>query len=93
MKFKDGDRVRVKPHFWWPNGGVGVVSLPPEFVTEALEGKAKFTGYQRTIAGKDRIITSLWVEFDEPAMDCSDDGPYIGGEVSMEYLEHIQSGI
>ena len=93
MKFKDADRVRVKPHFWWPNGGVGVVSLPPEFVTEALEGEAEFTGSQRTIVGKDRIITSVWVDFDEPAMDCSDDGPYIGGEVSMEYLEHIQSGI
>ena len=68
MKFKDGDRVRVKPHFWWPNGGVGIVSLPPEFVTEALEGEIEFTGTQRTIAGKDRIITSVWVDFDEPAM-------------------------
>ena len=70
-----------------------MVSLPPEFVTQALESEVEFTGTQRTIAGQDRIITSVWVDFDEPAMDCSDDGPYIGGEVSMEYLEHMQSGI
>ncbi|QTV16004.1 hypothetical protein J9321_23045 [Pseudomonas fluorescens] len=89
MKFKDGDRVKIKPHPWWPNGGVGVISLPPEFVKEALDGEVALTSTQRTIAGKERVITSAWVNFDEPAMDCSGDGPYIGGEVSIEYLEHI----
>ncbi|OIN46096.1 hypothetical protein BLL37_14570 [Pseudomonas azotoformans] len=89
MHFKDGDKVKIKPHVWWPNGGVGVISLPPESVNEALEDKVEFTGIQRTITGKDSVITSAWVNFDEPAMDCSDDGPYTGGEVSMEYLEHL----
>lgn len=89
MKFKDGDRVKIKPHFWWPEGGVGVVALPPEFIKEALEGEVELTSTQRTIAGKDKIITSIWINFNEPTMDYSEDGPYIGGEVSMEYLEHI----
>ncbi|MDD1015493.1 hypothetical protein [Pseudomonas rubra] len=89
MKFKDGDRIKVKPHLWWPNGGVGVVSLPPDFVKEALGGEVGFTSAQRTIAGKERVITSAWVNFDEPAMDYSGDGPYIGGEVSIEHLEPI----
>lgn len=89
MKFNEGDRVKVKPHLWWPNGAVGVVSLPSESVREALAGEVELTGTQRTIAGKDRIITSVWVEFEKPTMDCSDDGPYLGGEVSMEYLERI----
>lgn len=89
MKFNDGDRVKVKPHVWWPNGGVGVVSLPPEYVKEALGGEVALSSTQRTMAGKDRIMTSVWIDFDEPAMDCSDDGPYIGGEVLLEYLEHI----
>ncbi|MGC5699133.1 hypothetical protein J4P02_02895 [Pseudomonas sp. NFXW11] len=89
MKFKDGDRVKIKPHLWWPNGAVGVVSLPPEFINEAMAGEVELTGTQRTIAGKDRIITSIWIKFDEPTMDYSDDGPYTGGEVRMEYLEPI----
>lgn len=89
MKFNDGDRVKVKPHVWWPNGGVGVVSLPPEYVKEALGGEVELSSTQRTMAGKDRITTSVWIDFDEPAMDCSDVGPYLCGEVSLEYLEHI----
>ena len=89
MKFNDGDRVKVKPHVWWPNGGVGVVSLPPEYVKEALGGEVELSSTQRTMAGKDRIITCVWIDFDEPAMDCSDDGPYLGGEVLLEYLEHV----
>ena len=89
MKFKDGDRIKVKPHLWWPNAGTGVISLPPEFVKEALNGEVAFTSAQRTIACKERVITSVWINFDKPAMDSSGDGPYIGGEVSIEYLEHI----
>lgn len=89
MKFNDGDRVKVKPHVWWPNGGIGVVSLPPEYVKEALSGEVELSSTQRTMAGRDRVITSVWINFDEPAMDCSDDDPYLGGEVSLEYLEHI----
>ncbi|WP_133247600.1 hypothetical protein [Pseudomonas sp. SDI] len=89
MKFKDGDRVKVKPHLWWPNGAVGMVSLPAEFVREALGDEVEFTSAQRAIAGKGRVIISAWVDFDEPAMDCSSDGPYIGGEVVIEYLEPI----
>lgn len=87
MKFKDGDRVKVKPHFWWPNGGVGVVSLPPEFVKETLCGEVVLTSVQRAIVGEECVVTSVWVNFDEPAMDYSDDGPYIGGEISIEYLQ------
>ena len=88
MKFKNGDKVIIEPHFWWPNGGKGTVSLPPEFVSVALEGEAEFSGSQRTFAGHSSIITSIWVEFEEPIMDHSDDGPYLSGEIGIEYLHH-----
>lgn len=90
MKFKEGDRIKIKPHFWWPNGGVGVISLVPKFVQEALGAEVEFSSAQRIITGKERIITSAWVNFDEPAMDSCGDGPYTSGEVSIEYMERIQ---
>lgn len=93
MKFKNGDKVIIEPHIWWPDGGVGTVSLPPEFVSVALEREADFSGTQRTFVGSNSIITSVWVEFDEPIMDCSDDGPYVSGEVGLEYLSHVQASI
>jgi len=89
MKFKHGDKVTIEPHIWWPDGGVGIVSLPPELVTAALEAEAEFSGIQRTFAANSNITTSVWVEFDEPTMDCSDDGPYTSGEVGLEFLSHI----
>ena len=59
MKFRNGDRIIVKPHFWWSNGGKGVVSLPPDSVVNILKNSEKFNGAQRNIAGKDAIITSV----------------------------------
>ncbi|MAX36755.1 MAG: hypothetical protein CME33_09350 [Gimesia sp.] len=89
MKFKDGDKVRVKPHICWPEGAVGTVSIQPDFVKEVIGKEASMDSTQRTVKGKVKIITSMWVDFDEPANDCSDDGPYIGGEVQIEYLIKI----
>ena len=89
MKFEDGDRVKVEPHFSWPEGAIGTVSIQPEFVKQAIGESASMESTQRTIKGNNRIITSIWVNFDEPAKDCSDDGPYIGGEVQMEYLSKL----
>ncbi|WP_444946309.1 hypothetical protein ACJJIP_04700 [Microbulbifer sp. VTAC004] len=39
MKFEDGDRVKIEPHFWWPDGAIGTVSIQPEFVRKLLEKK------------------------------------------------------
>ena len=66
MKFNDGDRVNIKPHFWWPEGGIGTATILPEFVAEALEGETEFSGTQRTIAGNDKIIEApikKWWQF------------------------------
>lgn len=89
VKYNNGDRVRVEPHFWWPEGATGTVSIQPEFVKEAIGKESSMGGTQRTIKGKDRIITSVWVDFDCPVNDCSDDGPYISGEVQFEYLSKL----
>lgn len=89
MKFRDGDRVKVEPHFSWPEGATGTVSMQPKFVRKTIGSEASIESTQRTIKGKDRIITSVWVNFDEPANDCSDDGPYIGGEVQIEHLNKL----
>ncbi|MFC3151916.1 hypothetical protein ACFOEK_12820 [Litoribrevibacter euphylliae] len=90
MKFKDGDKVKVLPHIWWPDGGTGKVSLPPEYVAGAVEGTDAFDSTQRTVKGVNSIVTSIWVEFDEPVQDLDGDGPYVSGEVQIEYLEHLQ---
>jgi hypothetical protein len=88
MKFENGDSVIIKPHIWWPDGGTGKVSIPPTFVAEAIEGEDEFDSTQRTMKGVSSIITSIWVEFDEPIQDFDGDGPYVSGEVQLEYLEH-----
>lgn len=55
-----------------------MVSSPPTFVKKILGGEVEFTSAQRTINGEDRVITRVWIDFDEPAMDVSGDGPYMG---------------
>ncbi len=87
MKFNDGDHVKILPHLWWPEGGTGRVSIPPDFISEAIYSGDTFDTTQRTLIGNNRLITEIWVSFDTPIMDISDDGPYVAGEVSMEYLE------
>ena len=87
MKFNDGDHVRILPHIFWPEGGTGRVSVPPSFISEIMNTDDTFNTTQRTIKGNDRLITEIWVTFDRPINDSSDDGPYEEGEVQMEYLE------
>jgi hypothetical protein len=86
MKFEAGDRVKVIPYDSWPEGAFGIVAVQPDYVREALGSKAAMEGTQITIKGRDRIITCVWVEFDQPAHDGSDDGPYTAGTVDIEYL-------
>ena len=86
MKFKDGSKVRILPHYWWPDGGTGKVSIAPELVNEIIGNEEAFGATQRTLKGIDRVTTTVWINFDIPIRDGDGDGPYQGGEIEMEYL-------
>ena len=47
------------------------------------------TSTHLNIARINRIVTGAWVDFGEPAMDCSGNGPYIVGEASIDHLGYI----
>lgn len=63
---------------------------PPEFVKKALNIEMVLTSTHLNIARINRVVTSAWVDFGEPAMDCSGDGPYIAGEASIDHLGYIK---
>ena len=89
MKFEDGTKVKIIPHIWWPDGGTGKVSLAPTYVNDVIGDDEAFESKQRNMKVVDRIITSGWVKFDKPILDSDGDGPYVSGEVELEYLEHL----
>lgn len=89
MKYKNGDKVIINSHIWWPDGGTGVVSITPKIAVEMTEGTEKVNSTQRTIKGQSSIITSTWVEFDKPIQDSDGDGPYTAGEVELKFLSHL----
>ena len=89
MKLSEGDKVRIIPHVFWPDGGTGVVALPNAAVRSALADKADFDSTQRAVHGESVSATLVWVKFDQPIQDGEGDGPYPEGEVEIEYLEQI----
>jgi hypothetical protein len=38
------------------------------------------------VPGRTAIIAFVWITFDEPQKDGDDDGPYLGGEVQLEFV-------
>ena len=94
MKFEDGIKVRVIPHGEYPDGGTGRVRLPPSLLPNVLEKVLRvddpFCSAHRTNKFNGRIVTWIWVEFDEPILDAEGDGPWTAGEVEMEYLEILE---
>ena len=93
MKYESGQRVKIIPHGMWPVGGTGMVSYPPEYVSEYVDGKIVCEATQRTVRALGGIITNVWVEFDCPMQDSERDGLYIAGEIRIEYLQHMKDDL
>jgi hypothetical protein len=85
---KPGDRVRVVGHWNWPDDFTGVVAEPLPFA-QSLDDGEPWHGHLRTVKGRSRLITSVWIAFDEAQRDGDDDGPYRAGEVELEYVTKL----
>ncbi len=84
MEWRDGTRVRVVPHPFWPDGAEGTVRPFPRYAAELCGGA---DGCSRSFDGAKRPITMVWVVFDKAVRDGDGDGPYREGEIMAEYLE------
>jgi hypothetical protein len=82
--FEIGDRVVVKNHCEFPDGTVGTITYPAEFLLLASPGEWK--GHCRTVLGRKAPIVFYFVQFDRMTDDGSGDGPYSGGEIDAESL-------
>lgn len=97
MVFADGVRVRVIPHFWWPQGAVGTVRPFPRILDQVpyagTSGGLKINpdGCTRPYQDTDGARTFVWAVFDQPARDFEGAGPYEQGEILSQYLEAVDT--
>ena len=84
--WKDGTRVMINPHAFWPAGGSGTVRPFPAVASELAGGS---NGCFRTLSGAKRTLTMVWVVFDSPLHDGEGDGPYRQGEIEDLHLVRI----
>ena len=99
MVFADGIRVRILPHFWWPQGAVGTVRPFPG-VLQGIPHVQEQGGMAvnpdgctrpfRDTAGQRMMV---WVMFDEPTTDCEGAGLYTEGEILSQYLEPVEAAL
>jgi hypothetical protein len=93
MEFSDGVRVRIRPHFWWPQGASGTIRPFPGLLQEVPHVREvggmviDSGGCTRPYQDTDGPRTMVWVVFDEPARDFEGAGPFGQGEVLSQYLE------
>ena len=73
-----GDRVRVLPHYPWAKGVTATV-------IGGLQGdRMKF---RRVVGGGEGPRIFYFVAFDQPQVDQTGDGPYIGAEIESRFIE------
>lgn len=84
-----GDRVHVRGHWNWPRDCFGVVAHPPEPVQSLVADDEPWNGHIRSVRGRKGMIPFVWINFDEPQVDGDGDGPYLGGEVEVEYVAKV----
>jgi hypothetical protein len=89
MRFQIGDRIRISPDYYWAKGATGHIAEPPEFVRELVRHNQPWDRWRRIVQTVDGPIEFYWVVFDQPHDDGSGDGPYEGGEIEADMIEHV----
>jgi len=87
MDIKVGDKVKVKPHWNWPDGAMGTIRGPLFPSATEDDGMGICEGCLRTIETEKGSIAFVYVEFESSIEDGDGDGPYPAGEVEVEYVE------
>jgi len=77
-----GDRVRVSPAYSWAKGAIATVM-------GGVQGDAM--KFRRIVHYSDGPRTYYFLAFDQPQVDGSGDGPYIGAEIDSQYVELLDS--
>jgi hypothetical protein len=73
-----GDRVRVSPTCPWAKG-----------VTATVMGGllGDIMKFRRIVASSERPLVFYFLAFDQPQMDASGDGPFIGAEIESRFVQ------
>jgi hypothetical protein len=82
--FAPGDRAQVTPSYHWAHLALGTVREPPDHIVKFADG---WRGNVREVPSLKGLLLFQWVEFDLSQQDTDGDGPYIHGEIDLDYLE------
>jgi len=77
MPLQMGTRVRVRRD---PEFGPGPWPAEP---------LGRIVGTPQDVLGRDGVLATYWIEFDEPQFDADGDGPYTSSQVLERYLELV----
>ena len=77
VTFGDGTRVRVRQD---PEFGPGPWPAEPT---------GRVVGAPEAVSGRNGVLMTYWIEFDEPQFDTDGDGPYSRSQVLEKYLDHL----
>jgi hypothetical protein len=86
--FDVGTRVIVHGHWEFPDGTVGQIAWPPEYMIALCE-PGEWKDHRRIHPSRKGLMTSYYVTFDTPTDDGSGDGPYVGGEIDESAIREI----
>lgn len=84
-----GDRVKLKGHWEFPDGTIGTIAQPPDFVVGLCE-EGEWQEHRRIHSCRTGMMTSYYVVFDTPTDDGSGDGPYLGGEIDESSIQSLK---
>ena len=77
------------PNWNFPSEFTGTIKNPPGSVIVLTKDSEPWERLIRKVKTKNGYAESIWVKFDEPQMDGDDDGPYIEGEIELEYIKFL----
>jgi len=86
-KFQINDRIRVSEDFFWAKGATGTITEPPiEVITVSGPWDDDLTRQEKSALGTNTVY---WVCFDVPQFDADGDGPYRGGSIHENAMNHL----
>ena len=88
--FDIDDRVILQGHWEFPDGTIGTIAEPPEFMVALCE-PGEWQEHRRIHPCRNGLMTSYYVVFDTPTDDGSGDGPYLGGEIDESSIRRLHA--